>query len=248
MIRLLIADDHPVVREGLRYVVSQNRDVQVVGEAEDGDAALDLCRRVPADVLLLDVAMPGPGVLELLGLIKSACPRLHILVLSVHAERLYARRVLKAGADGYITKNHTPQSLAAAIRHVHEGKKYVTPAVAEELISGLRQGSRSEAHEALSSREYAVFLQLGAGKSVEEIARELRLSPKTVRTYRSRIMEKANFSSTAELIFYAVRTGLVGEIVQPRERNNNAVKPQAEDSSGIDTKRDSTRSRPAKRK
>ena len=212
MIRLIIADDHPVVREGLKFVVSQHRDIRVVGEAEDGDATIEICRTCDADVVLLDISMPGPGVLELIRRLKANVPTLRILVLSMYQECDYARRVLQGGADGYLTKAHSPTALAAAIRQVYGGRKYVTPSLAEEMALDLIEGRDRNAHEALSSREYEVFLQLGCGQRVDDIAQRLALSPKTVRTYRSRILEKMNVRSTAELIFYAVQHGLVSEV------------------------------------
>jgi DNA-binding NarL/FixJ family response regulator len=201
----------------------------VVGEAEDGEATLAMCRQTSADVLLLDVSMPGPGILDLIRTLRTSRPGLRLLVLSVHPEQHYARRVLRAGADGYLTKNHSSSALADAIRQVYHGRKYVTPSLAEELALDLSTGRPDTAHEALSNREYEVFLLLGAGKRVDEVARRLRLSSKTVRTYRSRIVEKMNFRSTAEIIFYAVRHGLVTEISQ--------AGPQASDEAGKDTRR-----------
>ena len=215
MIRLVIADDHPVVREGLKYVVSQNRDMQLVGEAEDARSTLEISRSVRVDVLLLDVSMPGTGVVDLIRSLRALRPNPRILVLSVHPERHYARRVLQAGADGYLTKTHSPTALAAAIRQVYAGRKYVTPALAEELALDLSAGRHATPHEALSDREYEVFRRLGAGSRVNEIASELGLSAKTVRTYRSRILEKMNLTSTAEIIFYAVHNGLVGPAPSP---------------------------------
>jgi two-component system invasion response regulator UvrY len=209
MIRLIIADDHPIVREGLRHVVSQSNDIRVVGEAEDGEAALELCRTMRADVILLDVSMPGPGVLELIPRLKEIQPLMHILILSVHPEQHYGRRVFQAGADGYLTKSHSPQALGTAIRTVYAGRKYITTTLAEELAVDLGRSREGEPHERLSNREYQVFLQLGAGNSVHSIAEQLRLSPKTVRTYKSRILEKTELKSTADLIFYAVQRGLV---------------------------------------
>jgi two-component system, NarL family, invasion response regulator UvrY len=214
MIRLLLADDHEIVREGLKYVVSKCRDINVVGEADNGDAVVQLCETVEADVLLLDVTMPGPGILEVIKRSKHVQPKLRILVLSVHPEGQYARRVLIAGADGYLTKNHSSHGLAAAIRQVHRGMKYVTPSLAQELALNLahrRDGVEKtlEVHEVLSNREYEVFLQLGAGNGIAQIADRLKLSPKTVRTYRSRILEKTDLKSTAEIIFYAINHGLV---------------------------------------
>jgi len=210
-VRLVIADDHPVVREGLKYLVSQNRDMKLVGEADDARSTLEACRTTAVDVLLLDVSMPGMGVVDLIRELRSQGRSPRILVLSVHPERQYARRVLQAGADGYLTKNHSPTALADAIRQVHSGRKYVTPALAQELAVSLSEGSALAPHDALSNREYEVFRRLGAGVRVDEIAHELALSPKTVRTYRSRILEKTGIRSTAELIFYAVQNGLVGQ-------------------------------------
>jgi two-component system invasion response regulator UvrY len=213
MIRLLIADDHQILREGLKHVVAQSHDIKVVGEADDGDAALRLCRATEADVLLLDVSMPGPGVLELIARLKELRPRLRILVLSMHPEGHYARRVLAAGADGYLTKNQSSSALAAAIREVYVGRKYLTPSLAQELAMDLTKGRpRQNLHESLSNREYQTLLQFGAGKGVQEIAEQLKVSPKTVRTYRARILEKTNLRSTAEIIYYAISQGLVEDV------------------------------------
>ena len=210
MIRLLIADDHQILREGLKHVVLQSHDIQVVGEADDGDAAITLAQATDADVLLLDVSMPGPGVLNVVARLKTVRPMLRILVLSVHPEGHYARRVLAAGADGYLTKSQSAEALASAIREVYSGRKYLTPSLAQELAMDLSKGRpRQNLHESLSNREYQTLLQFGAGKGVQQIAEQLKVSPKTVRTYRSRILEKTNLRSTAEIIFYAISQGLV---------------------------------------
>lgn len=222
MIRLFIADDHQIVREGLKSVVSQCRDIQIAGEADDGESAIALAEESSADVMLLDVSMPGPGVLDVIKRLKDIRPKLKVLVLSVHPESHYARRVLMAGADGYLTKNHSSQALASAVRQVHAGRKYVTPSLAQELALDLAHGREGQPHESLSNREYEVFLRLGAGKAADQIAEELKLSAKTVRTYRSRILEKTNLRSTAEIIFYVVSHQLVTEI--PDER---AIPPSA---------------------
>jgi DNA-binding NarL/FixJ family response regulator len=208
-VRLVIADDHPVVRDGLKYLVSQNRDMVIVGEADDAFSTLQACREKAVDVLLLDVSMPGMGVVDLIRALRSAGRSPRILVLSIHPEHQYARRVLKAGADGYLTKNHSPTALVEAIRHVHSGRKYVTPTVAQELAISLSEGDASVPHEALSNREYEVLRRLGAGARVDDIGIELALSPKTVRTYRSRILQKMGLKTTAQIIFYAVQHGLV---------------------------------------
>ena len=213
MIRLLIADDHEILREGLKYVVSHSRDISVVGEAEDAESTLQLCRTTPADVLLLDVSMPGPGVLDTIKSVKTIRPELRILVLSVHPEEQYARRVLAAGADGYLTKNHSSSELASAVHQVQNGRKYLTPSLAQELALDLARGRKAhDAPEMLSNREYQTLLQLGAGKGVQEIASALNLSPKTVRTYRARIMEKMNLKSTAEIIFYVLDRKLITDV------------------------------------
>jgi len=211
MIRLLIADDHPIVRDGLKHVVAQNTEIKVVGEAADGNTALSLVKSLPVDVLLLDVTMPGPGVLDLIREAKKLKPWTRILVLSVHPEQMYARRVLSAGADGYLTKTHSSAELANAIAHVHSGRKYVTPSLAEDLALDLSAAGGKQPHELLSNREYQVFLQLGIGRSVGEISGELKISPKTIRTYRSRILEKTDLHSTAELIYYVLSRGLAAK-------------------------------------
>jgi DNA-binding NarL/FixJ family response regulator len=209
MIRLIIADDHQVVRDGLRAILAQHADISVVGEVGDGDALLQTLRQKPVDVVLLDVTMPGPGVLDLVPAIKKISGRTRILVLTMHSEQTYGRRVLEAGADGYLTKTQSSSELATAIRHVDSGHKFVTQSLAEELASELAAHGNRQPHDRLSNREYQVFLQLGSGRSVDDIARSMKLSPKTVRTYRSRIFEKAGFTSTSELMFYAIDRGLV---------------------------------------
>ncbi len=235
MIRLVIADDHPVVREGLKYLVSQNRDMVLVGEADDGPGTLEACRKVDVDVLLLDVSMPGMAVVDLIRSLRSTRRSPRILVLSVHPERQYARRVLQAGADGYLTKTHSPTALAEAIRRVHAGRKYVTPAVAEELAVSLSGGREIASHETLSNREYEVFRRLGAGARVGEIAEELALSPKTVRTYRSRILEKMSLKSTAELIFYPVQNGLVGQVAAERQGTDASASQESREARSRET-------------
>jgi DNA-binding NarL/FixJ family response regulator len=209
MIRLIIADDHQVVRDGLRAILAQHQDINVVGEAGDGDAVLQLLKQRSVDVVLLDVTMPGPGILDLIPAIKKISSRTRILILTMHSEQTYGRRVLQAGADGYLTKTQSSAVLATAIRHVDSGHKYVTQSLAEELASELAAHGDRQPHERLSNREYQVFLQRGSGRSVDDIARKIKLSPKTVRTYRSRIFEKTGLTSTSELMFYAINRELV---------------------------------------
>lgn len=209
MIRLCIADDHPVVRAGLRQIIEDEPGMEVVGEAADGDALLATIGRMPADVLLLDVSMPGPGFLEVLKALKQSQPRLPVLVLSVHPEDQYAVRALRAGAGGYLTKDHSPEQLVAAIRKVHRGGKYVSASLAERLAVGLEIGAEGWPHEKLSDREYDVLCQLGSGRTVKEISEQLGLSPKTVSTYRSRILEKMKLAGNADLVRYASQHGLI---------------------------------------
>jgi len=227
-IRLVIADDHSMFREGLKLVLSQHQDVKVIGEAADGDAALLICKNLRPDVFLVDIAMPGPGVLELVSELKVDNPKIRILVLSMHPVQHYARRVLRAGADGYITKNYTSDVLYSAIRQVSQGRKYVTPEFAEDLAAGVAQDNLRQPHENLSNREYQVFLSLGSGMSIQETSTRLGIKPKTVRTYRSRILEKTNLKTTAELIFHAVSHGLVDKAPEvSRDRLRPPDRPAA---------------------
>lgn len=208
MIRLLIADDHPIVREGLKRIVLECNDMQLVGEAENGQMVLEQCEKNDIDVLLLDISMPGPGFLDVLQRVRLKYPEIQILVLSIHPEDHYAVRALKAGASGYLTKSHTPDELARAIRHVHAGRKYVSPMLAEKLASQLHNNDNIKLHETLSNREYQIFCMIGTGMDTNDIAARLNLSPKTVSTYQSRIMGKMNLKSKGELIRYAIEHGL----------------------------------------
>jgi DNA-binding NarL/FixJ family response regulator len=209
MIRLIIADDHQVVRDGLKAVLAEHRDINVVAEAGDGDTLLQMLKDRHVDVVLLDVTMPGPGVLDVIPAVKKISSETRILILTMHSEQTYGRRVLQAGADGFLDKTQSSAALATAIRHVYSGHKYVTQSLAEELASELASRGDRQPHELLSNREYQVFLQLGSGRSIDATAKQMKLSPKTVRTYRSRIFEKTGFASTSELMFYAIDRGLV---------------------------------------
>lgn len=209
MIRLLIADDHPIVREGLRRIVQDAPGVEVVGEVANGDELLERLPRLPADIVLLDVTMPGPGFLEVLQRLRSEHPTVAVLVLSVHPEDQYAVRALRAGASGYLTKDHSPEELTEAIRRVHRGHRYVSAQLAERLAADLTAGPREVRHEVLSDREYDVLCLLGSGRTVKEIAGSLQLSPKTVSTYRTRVLEKMHASSNADLVRYAALHGLI---------------------------------------
>ena len=205
MIRVVIADDHPVVQAGLRQIVAAHPDMQVVGEAADGDAVLRVLGGTPADVLLLDLAMPGAPFPGLLKHVLARYPTLRVLVMSMHPEDQFAGRALREGAAGYLTKERTPEDLVEAIRKVTRGGTYVSPALAEQLAASLDTRRPAVAHEALSDREYEVLRLIGAGRTVGEIAAQLHLSPKTVSTYRTRILQKLSLRTSAELIRYALQ-------------------------------------------
>jgi DNA-binding NarL/FixJ family response regulator len=209
MIRILIADDHPIVRAGLRQIVLEAADMVIAAEASDGHEVLAKVREAEFDVVLLDLTIPGLSGLDVLKQVKSEKPHLRVLILSVHPEDQYAVRVLRAGAWGYVTKASAPEQLIAAIRKVHEGRRYVSPVLAERLAEHLEPGAATMPHESLSDREYQVLCLLASGKTATEIAVTLALSVKTVSTYRSRILEKMGMRSNAELTHYAVQNGLV---------------------------------------
>ncbi len=204
MIRLILADDHPVVRQGLRRLLEERGDLKVVAEVGSADELTIKLRETPADVVLLDVAMPGPGILEILRQLKATHPSLRSLVVSMYTEEQYAVRALKAGAAGYLTKDRPPEELIAAIQKVCRGGIYVSPTLAERLAGGLAAESERFPHEALSDREFEVLKRLAAGDSVKEIGARLGLSPKTVSTYRARILEKLNLKTNADLVRYAL--------------------------------------------
>jgi len=209
MIRILIADDHAVVRRGLRQTVSEEHDMTVVGEASNAQELLGLVRKQPCDVVVLDISMPGRSGLEALKELRQACPRLPVLVLSMHSEDQYAMRALRIGAAGYLTKETAPEELVKAIRKVVTGGKYITPSLAEKLALSLTRDGEQPLHETLSEREYEVMCLIASGKSVTEISTELSLSVKTISTYRARILEKMNLKNNAELMHYAIHNRLV---------------------------------------
>lgn len=209
MMRLLIADDHPIVREGLKRIIAECADMTVTAEAGDSNEVLEYSKTYPTDVILLDVSMPGIGFLETLHRLKINRPDIQVLVLSVHPEDHFALRALNAGAAGYLTKHHTPDELVDAIRHVYQGKKYVTPSLAEKLATEFGSDSTKPPHEALSDREYDVLCRLATGETISDIATALMLSPKTISTYRARILEKMRLTNNADLVRYALDHALV---------------------------------------
>lgn len=207
-IHVLIADDHAIVRQGLKQILSETEDLIITGEADDGSEALQLARIQPWDVFLLDVSMPNRNGIDTLKQLKKEFPRLPVLILSMHPEEQYALRALKAGASGYLTKQSAPEQLVNAIRHVASGKKYVSPAVAQQLIEALSDDTDKLPHERITDREYQVLVMIAAGKSQTQIADKLNLGVATVSTYRARLLEKMGLKSTAELIRYGLEHDL----------------------------------------
>ena len=209
MLRILIADDHPVVRRGLKQIIADSGDMAVGDEAADGWEVLSKVRASDYDVVLLDVAMPGIDGLDVLTQLRHEKPRLPVLMLSMYPEEQFAIRAFRAGASGYVTKESAPDELVGAIRKVSTGGKYVSSALAEKLALDLERGGKQPPHETLSDREYQVMSLIASGKTVTGIARELSLSVKTISTYRSRILEKMNLKNNAELTNYAIKNGLI---------------------------------------
>ena len=208
MTRVLIADDHAVVRRGLAEIVNEALDLQVAAEASDGEELIGLLRDGQGDLVVMDLKMPGLHGLDLVKQLRSEFPTLPILVLSMHPEDQFAVRVLRAGATGYLTKNSAPNDLVTAIRRVAQGRRYVSPTLAETLLAAMEADTEAP-HEALSDREYQVMQLLAAGKLIQEISDELALSPKTVGTYRLRLLQKMNMRSNAELTRYALEHNLI---------------------------------------
>lgn len=209
-LRILIADDHAIVRHGLRQILTGIEDMTVAGEAEDGVKAMQMIRNGEWDVVLLDVSMPERNGIDTLKMIKKECPRLPVLMLSMHPEEQYAVRALKAGAAGYLSKHSAPELLVSAIRQVASGKKYVSPAVAEQLANAISdEDADRPPHEKLSDREYQTLCLMASGKTLTQIGEELNLSVKTVSVYRARLLEKMNLKNNAELTHYALKHGLV---------------------------------------
>ena len=208
MIRIVIADDHALVREGLRRIIEHHSDLAVAAEADTHDDLFHALGKHEVDVVLMDVSMPELGFLEALERIREDWPHIPVLVVSMHPEEQWAIRAFRSGAAGYLTKRHSAEELAEAIRRVHAGGRYVTPALADALAAQLVSGSEGNAHDALSKREFEVLCMLGSGRMVKRIAADLGLSPKTVSTYRSRILEKLALRSTAEIIRYVVEHDL----------------------------------------
>jgi DNA-binding NarL/FixJ family response regulator len=209
LIRLAIADDHPIVREGLRRIASEGVGISVTGEASTAAELFRLLAQAAVDVVLLDVSMPGSTFVETLKELREKHPSVKVLVLSVHPEDQWALRALRAGAAGYLTKDHSPEQLVGAVRRVAGGGKYVSAPLAEKLARLIDTDSRRAPHERLSDREFEVLRALGSGMAVKDVAEQLNLSAKTISTYRARLLEKMGLKSRADLVRYVVEHDLL---------------------------------------
>jgi two-component system, NarL family, invasion response regulator UvrY len=205
--RILIADDHPIFRAGLKETLAKDPGVESIGEADDGHKAVELARKKRWDVVVLDIMMPGRDGLEVLQELRRERPKLPVLILSAHPEDQLALRLLKAGAAGYLTKEKAPEVLLAAIRKVVSGGKYISESLAEKVVFACE--SEKAPHETLSNREYQIIRMIASGKTMQEIGKELFLSVRTVSTYRARILEKMNMNTNAEIIRYGVDHNLI---------------------------------------
>jgi DNA-binding NarL/FixJ family response regulator len=208
MIRILIADDHAIVRSGLRQILEEYKEMKIVAEHDNGIDALNWLRANDCDVVLLDISMPGKSGIDVLKQLHEEKPKLPVLIISIYPEDQYAVRLIKAGAAGYLNKESAPEVVVDAVRHVVSGKKYISSAVAEMLASELNANDEKLPHETLSDREYQIFLLLASAKTATEIAATLALSVKTISTYRGRILEKMHLRNNAELMRYAVEKHL----------------------------------------
>ena len=211
MIRVILCDDHALIRRGIRDTLCDASDIQVVGEAGDYGELRELLRRTSCDVLVLDINLPGRSGLDVLHVLKDEGSAMRVLVLSMFPEDQYAIRALRAGAYGYVNKGGDPVQIVAAVRTVSQGRKYVTPEMAQMLVESLTTPQVENAHEKLSDRELQTLVLIASGKRLSDIAIELMLSPKTVSVYRARVLEKLGLANNSEMTVYAIRHGLVGQ-------------------------------------
>jgi two-component system invasion response regulator UvrY len=209
VIRILVADDHGVVRKGLKQIMTESPEMTIAAEAATGQEALELARSGSFDLVILDIAMPGRSGLDILRELRTEAPSLKVIILSMYPEEQYAIRSLRDGASAYLTKGTSPEELMLAIRTVASGKKYITSSVADKLAAYVEDGSQRLPHDTLSDREMQILVLIGSGKQVSDIAEELNLSIKTVSTYRSRILLKMSMETNAQLIRYSIEHGLV---------------------------------------
>jgi DNA-binding NarL/FixJ family response regulator len=223
MIRVLVADDHPLFREGVKQILAETSDIIVADEASNGREVLAKLGQNHYDVILLDIAMPGESGVEVLKHIKSIKPDQAVLILSMYPEKQYALRILRSGASGYLTKESTPDQLVTAVRRVVAGGRYISPELGEELALRVGKEFKIPRHERLSDREHQVLVMIASGKTTGEIADELSLSAKTVSTYRTRMLEKMNMKTDAELTHYAIQHELVKEGIKPPPSSSNTL-------------------------
>lgn len=209
MIKVLIADDHALIRKGLKQLLDDTDELRVTGEAETGNEAFRMAQTGEFDVVLLDISMPDKHGIEVLKQIKDAQPHLPVLMLSMHPEEQYALRSMKAGAAGYLNKQSAPAQLVTAIRQVAKGKKYISSELAEQLAEGLSLGYQELLHQTLSNREYQTLCLMAQGKKLSEMADIMSLSPKTISVYRSRLLEKMKLKTNADAIHYAINNHLI---------------------------------------
>ena len=211
MTRVIVCDDHALIRRGIRDTLSDAPDIEVIGEAGDYGELRTLMRKGGCDVLVLDINMPGRSGLDVLHVLKDEGSTVKVLVVSMYPEDQYAIRALRAGAFGYVNKGGDPHLLVQAVRTVAQGRKYVTPEIAQMLVESLTTPEVANAHEKLSDRELQTLVMIASGKRLADIANELTLSPKTVSVYRARVLEKLGLTNNSEMTVYAIRNGLVGE-------------------------------------
>lgn len=211
MIKVILCDDHALIRRGIRDTLSDASDIEVVGEAGDYGELRSLMRTTPCDVLVLDINLPGRSGLDALHALKDEGSAVKVLIVSMYPEDQYAIRALRAGAYGYVNKGGDPQLIVQAVRTVAQGRKYVTPEIAQMLVESLTTPVPQQAHDKLSDRELQTLVMIASGKRLSDIAEELMLSPKTVSVYRARVLEKLGLSNNSELTVYAIRNGLVGD-------------------------------------
>jgi DNA-binding NarL/FixJ family response regulator len=208
MIRVIVADDHPIVREGIRQILERAGDIAVVAEASDGAELLRKASQVSFDLVILDISMPGRDGLDVLKQLRYEDPKARVLIMSIHPEELFAIRAIKAGASGYMTKESVPEEIVTAVRKVMRGGRYLSEHIVEQVLNALENDSGKPPHAVLSDRELEVFLMIASGKSLTRIGEELSLSVKTIATYRARILQKMNMGTNAEIIRYVVQHGL----------------------------------------
>ncbi len=209
MVKIIIADDHAIVREGLKQIITEEKDINVVGEAENSEALFEILRKISCDIIVLDINMPGKSGLEALKDLKIQYPQIPVLILSMYDEEEHGIRAMKAGAAGYLRKISAPEELVNAIRKIVGGKKYISQSLAESLVNNLEGGKGNLPHENLSDREFEVMCKIASGKSADEIANELSLSINTVYSYRNRIFDKMKLKSNVELTQYALKNKLL---------------------------------------